>query len=107
MLELQLTLIEDELDHHTGNQGQGDRSHEDEVIGACRLFNVNEFLIYWEWLIDHIECKLWITGCHSEDRLIHELGKHSCGVWRSSVDVANDCVVLSLPIGFVELVRAV
>jgi len=107
MLELHLSLIEDELYHHTGNQSKSNRSHEYEVIRIGCLFDVNEFLVDWERLIDHIVCKVRVTSCHSEDGLIHELGEHSCGIRGSRVEVANDAVKLTLLVCLVDLVRAI
>ena len=73
MLELHFTLLEDELDHDTGNEGQGNSHHQGEVKCSRGRFLIFEKVIDRERCVDNVELKGRIVRRHPKDRIVHEL----------------------------------
>lgn len=104
MLQLQLTLIQDELDHNTGNECQGNSRHEYEIVSTRSLFNVDVLLIDREGLIDHIVGKFRVASGHTKNGLSDKLGEHCCRFLGGHVQVVDDLVDMALLVGLVDLV---
>lgn len=76
MLELELALLQNELNHDAGDEGKSDGGHEHEVISACSLLNILELLVDWVRSGCHIEVQLRVTGSNTKDSLEHVLWIH-------------------------------
>lgn len=104
MLQLKLTLIQNELDHNTGNQGQGNSRHEYEIVSTRSLFNVDELLIDRERLVYHIVGEVRVASGHTKNCLSDELREHCCRFLGGHVQVVDDLVNMALLVGLIDLV---
>ena len=104
MLQLQLTLIQDELYHNTRNECQGNSCHEYEIVSTRSLFNVDVFLIDREGLVDHIVGEFRVSSGHAKNGLSDELREHRCRLLGGHVQVVDDLVDMALLVGLVDLV---
>ena len=90
MLQLELALVQDELDHDARDKSQSDCCHEHKVVGSCSFLDIYILLVDWEGLVDDIVSKFRVVCSHSKDSLVHVLREHGCGVLRSHIQkVAN------------------
>ena len=107
MLELQLSLIEDELDHDARNQGKRDRCHKDKVVRASCLFSVLERLVNWERLSGDIKREVIVACRNFEDGLVEILWVHGCHILTRNIQKVDDLVQVQSLIGLVKLIGAI
>ena len=104
MLKLHLSLLQHKLNHDTGDQGECDSCHEDEVIGISCRFDIQE------GLIDGVRCccdiidEVWILGSNPEDSVVHEMGIHCCNILGSCVQIGNHLIEMVLLVSLEELI---
>jgi len=65
VLQLEFTLIQNELDHDARDKSQRDCSHEHKVVGARSLLDVYILLVDWEGLVDDIVLQFRVVCGHS------------------------------------------
>ena len=80
MLELPLTLVQNELDHGAWDQSQSYRCHEDEIVGCSGCFDVFEALVDGHWDCSDFKVEGRVSCGHPEDRLVHVVGIHGADV---------------------------
>jgi len=104
VLELKFTLPQDELNHNTRDKGQRNRCHEDKIIGARSLLDVDELLVNWKGRIDYVVDQIRVTCRDAQNCLVHVLRKHGCHVLRCNIEVVNDLVLVASFVGLEDLV---
>jgi hypothetical protein len=104
MLQGKFTLIQNELNHDTGDQGQSDCGHKDEVEGASCFLDVLELLIDRVRCGCHIEIEVSVITSNSENGLVDVLGVESRDILRSDVKVVDDVVEVGPRVRLEDLV---
>jgi len=107
VLELQFSLIQDELDHDAGDQGECDRRHEDKVVRASSLFAVLECLVNWERLSRDIKCEVIVSCGDFQDSLVEILRVHGGHILTRNVQKVDYLVQVKPLISLIKLVGAI
>ena len=107
MLQLQLSLIQDELHNDARDESQSDSRHESEVEGARRRLLVLEPLVDRERLADDVELEISLTSGRPQKRSVEVLGVEGRHVLRGHIQVRADLVQVSALVGPVDLERAI
>ncbi len=107
MLQLELTFVEDELNHDTRDKGQSNSCHEDKVIGTRRRLKILELLIDGVRFCGDAEFKFWVVRGYTENGLVHVLGVQGGHILRSHVQEAYNLIEIFRFVGMVDLVRAI
>lgn len=103
MLDLLLSLLDDEGDDHTWDQGQSDRHDKAEIEGLTRSSSRLKDKEGWEGRSLHIECDVWVHV--GQDRLVHVLGEVGNCLLRSCINKHVDLEVINvIRFGFVDLI---
>ena len=90
MLQLELALVQDKLDHDTGDQSKSNGCHEYKVICASSCLQILELLIDWVRCGSNAESKLRVIGCNSENGFVHVLRVESSHILRCHVQKVDD-----------------
>ncbi len=104
MLQLELTFVEDELNHDTRDKGQSNSCHEDKVIGTRRRLKILELLIDGVRFCRDAELKFWVVSGYTKNGLVHVLGVHSCHILRGHVQEADNLIEILRFVCVIDLI---
>ncbi len=104
MLQLELTLVEDELDHDAGDKGQSNSCHKDKVIGTRGRLKILELLIDGVRFCRDAELKFWVSSGYTQNGLVHVLGIQGGHILRRHVQEADNLIEIFRFVGMVDLV---
>lgn len=107
MLQLELSLVENELNHYAGDKGQSNSCHEDKVIGTRSCLKILELLIDGVRFCRDAEFEFWVASGNTKNGLVHVLGIQGGHILRSHVQEADNLIEIFRFVCMVNLVRAI